>query len=307
MSSVEVSKQKHDIFGNCVRMSNGLIELWVTIDFGPRIIRFSRIGKENVFFEDKKMAAIGEPFDIYGGEMLKLYGGHRLWISPEILPRCYYPDTKPVECKEVEGGMEFTAPVETATGIQKSIIITIDENEPTAVLNHGIKNCSLWEIELAPWALTVMDAGAVEVVPMPASKTGVLPNRNLVLWDYTAMNDPRVYWGKEYITLRQDKSISNPFKFGFYNEAGWCAAFNKGQAFFKFFEPVSEWDYPDGGCNFESYANGDMLEAESLGALELLAPGEWANHIEEWSLHEEADAPSNDEAQISRIVSKYIE
>jgi len=287
-------------------MSNSSVELWVTIDFGPRVIHFSRIGMENIFFEDKKMAPLGEPFDVYGGDTLKLYGGHRLWVSPEILPRCYYPDTKPVEYKQIPGGVEFTAPVETVNGIQKSITITLDENKPAVVIDHGIKNCGQWEIELAPWAITVMDSEAVLVIPMPAGKTGLLPNRNLVLWHYTAMNDPRVYWGKEYITLRQNKSMPNPFKFGIYNEAGWCGVFNKGQAFFKFFDPVAEWDYPDGGCCFESYTNGEMLEAETLGALELLLPGEWANHIEEWELYEDNNVPSNVEAEISRIVDKYI-
>jgi hypothetical protein len=306
MAKTEISKVKHEVFGNCVRMSNGIVELWVTVDFGPRVIRFSRVGMENIFWEDLKMAPLGKAFDIYGGEVTKVYGGHRLWISPEILPRCYYPDTKPVEYRETARGVEFIAPVEEMNNIQKSITIMLDDDKPTAVVDHAIKNCGLWEIEVAPWALTVMDAGAVEVVPMPARETGLLPNRNLVLWDYTAMNDPRVYWGKEYITLRQDKSAARPFKFGIYNEAGWCAVFNKGQVFFKFFEPVSEWEYPDGGCNFETYTNGAMLEAESLGALEYLEPGEYTNHIEEWALYEETEVPSNDEAEISRIIAKYI-
>ena len=306
MSKVEISEVKHKTFGNCVRIANELIELWVTIDFGPRVIHFSRIGKENVFYEDEKMTSIGEPFDVYGGEIVKLYGGHRLWASPEILPRCYYPDTKPVQYKEVAGGMEFVAPIETVNGIQKSITITFDENEPTVVLDHGIKNCGQWEIELAPWAITMMDAGAVAVIPMPAGKTGLLPNRNIVLWDYTSMNDPRIYWGKLFITLRHDMSILNPFKFGIYDEAGWCAVFNKGQLFLKYFEAVSEWDYPDGGCNLESYTCANMLEVESLGALEYLPPGEWVNHIEEWSLFEENYVPSNDEVEINRIIEKYI-
>jgi hypothetical protein len=141
---------------------------------------------------------------------------------------------------------------------------------------------------------------------MPASKTGFLPNRNIVLWDYTNMNDSRIYWGKDFITLKQDKTITNPFKLGFYNEAGWCAVFVKGQAFFKYFEPVSEWEYPDGGCNYEAYTNGDMIESESLGALELLQPGEWANHIEEWSLYEEEGVSPTDEEDIRRIISKYV-
>ena len=40
------------------------------------------------------------------------------------------------------------------------------------------------------------------------------PNRNLVLWPYTDMSDPRWHFGKKYILLRQD-SARGPTKIGF--------------------------------------------------------------------------------------------
>ena len=43
--------------------------------------------------------------------------------------------------------------------------------------------------------------------------------------------------------------------------------------------------YPDGGVNYETFTNGDMLEMESLGPLQTLEPGHSVEHDETWELH----------------------
>ena len=42
--------------------------------------------------------------------------------------------------------------------------------------------------------------------------------------------------------------------------------------------------YPDGGCNFETFTNQDMLEMESLGPIVTLEPGKSVEHTEVWDL-----------------------
>lgn len=306
MSKVEISQVKDENFGTCMRLTNGIVELLVTIDFGPRVISFSRVGMENVFFQDTKKAALGEPQEIYGGDVVKCYGGHRLWASPEVLPRCYYPDNFPVTCTEIENGMEFAAPVEKENNIQKIMRISLEEDNPSVQVEHVIKNCGVWEIELAPWCITQVASGAKEIIPIPNRETGLLMNRSLSFWDYTDMTDERVYWGKDYITLTQNPSIANPFKIGLNNEAGWGAVFNKGQLFIKFYSPVVDGLYPDNGCSYESYTNGEMLEVETLGEFVILSPEDSVTHIEEWELYEEKEVPTNDEKEIKALMSKYI-
>ncbi len=44
--------------------------------------------------------------------------------------------------------------------------------------------------------------------------------------------------------------------------------------------------YPDFGCNCETYTAGTFIELESLGPLEVVAPGESVQHLERWSLFE---------------------
>lgn len=306
MSKIKIAKERDDVFGNCVKMTNGKIELKVTVDFGPRVIHFSSVGKENMFFADKEKKPLGEYYDVYNGDILKLYGGHRIWIAPEIMPRAYYPDNAPVVCTEIENGMEFTAPAEKINNIQKSMAITMDADKPFVKITNSIQNLNPWEIEFAVWCITMTDKGGKGVFPQPDRKTGLLHNRNFSLWDYSDMSDSRIYWGKDFITLTQDEAKANAFKLGYNNEAGWAACFNKGQVFFKFFDTSIGGFYPDNGCCFEAYTNGEMMELETLGEIELVAPNETIVHTEQWELYEEAAVPSNDENEIKKIISKYI-
>ena len=39
-------------YGKCLEISNGAIDLLVTLDVGPRIIRFGFCGEKNMLFED---------------------------------------------------------------------------------------------------------------------------------------------------------------------------------------------------------------------------------------------------------------
>jgi len=120
------------------------------------------------------------------------------------------------------------------------------------------------------------------------------------------MNDERVHWGKNFITLAQNPNKANPFKLGLNNEDGWAAYFNKGQVFIKYFDPVLEGFYPDNGCTFETYTNGAMLECETLGEFVRLEPGEECGFTEEWELHEADKMPSDDEEEIAGIMSQYV-
>jgi hypothetical protein len=304
--AIQITNIADKNFGNCVKMTNGLIELLVTMDFGPRVISCSRVGMENIMYQDLEQTKLGDPQDIYEGEHLKLFGGHRLWISPEVLPRCYYPDHQKVETKPIKNGMMFIAPVEKHVNIQKTITITLDETEPVAYLDHTIRNCGLWEIEVAPWCITMMAQGGKEIVPMSGVPTELLPNRNIVLWDYTKMNDARIYWGENYITLKQDPTNIPPFKFGMLNDEGWAAYFVNKQLFIKKFDPNVDGEYPDGGCNFETYTNGKMLEVETLGELVLLEPNEEISTAEEWYLFEEERVPGDCEDEVAEILGGYL-
>lgn len=292
-------------FGKCISIANAVVELRVTLDFGPRIIYFACTGMENILWEDASRTTLGEKYELFDEQHI-LYGGHRLWIAPEIVPRCYHPDNLPVSFCSIENGARFTAAVERHNQIQKSISLSLDPSLPIVKIVHTIRNVGLWDIQLAPWAITMLAAGGLEVMPMPKRVSDLLPNRNFTFWEYSELNDKRIYFGKEFLTLVQDPAMEKAFKLGYNNESGWAAYFNRGQIFIKNFEPIIGGFYPDNGCCFESYTNGKFLEMESLGEIVELEPDDFVTLEEEWELYKADKATDpKDEAQLKEKLSQY--
>ena len=106
---------------NCYRLSNGVVEVVVTTDVGPRIVRYAFIGEDNLLGEtgdDMVKTELG---------VWKPLGGHRLWTAPEAMPRSYSPDNDPVAFTIEGNTIRLVQPVEPKTGIQKELAVTLDE------------------------------------------------------------------------------------------------------------------------------------------------------------------------------------
>jgi len=144
---------------NCYRLTNGQVDLIATGDVGPRIIRFGFIGEANVLGE------IEGQIGTVGGDTWRLYGGHRLWHSPEAKPRTYHPDNSPVRVDEKRHGLTLTQDTESTTGIQKTLEVRLSPDANHATVVHHLRNDTLWPVELAAWALTVMAKGGFAIIP----------------------------------------------------------------------------------------------------------------------------------------------
>lgn len=305
MGAIKITQVQDANFGRCMKMENGVVELLVTLDFGPRIIYCGLCGHDNILYQDPTHRALGQPFPVYEGDVCRLYGGHRLWISPEILPRCYHPDNLPVECVEIKDGLEFIAPIEKFSQIQKSMAIVLGKGSCGVEITHKVTNHGLWEVELAPWAITQLAPGGVTAIPLVGPDTVVLPNRRLAFWDYANPGDERLTLGREYAIICQCPEATEAFKMGLYNHSGFGAYFNRGQAFFKHFD-VADGQFPDFGCNYEVYTNHNFLEAETLGPLTTIGHGENVSHKETWQIYPENEIPKT-EAETIRIIRKYLD
>jgi hypothetical protein len=265
---------------NCIRLTAGKVELVITTAVGPRVIRCGLRGGPNLFKE------YAEQRGQSGGASWRIYGGHRLWHAPEVSPRTYAPDNGPVAWDWKGGTLTLDQPVEPSTGIEKQIRIT-----PAASglieLRHRLVNRNPWEIELAPWCLTVMAPGGRAIFPqekfIPHTEH-LLPARPLVLWHYTDMADPRWTWGAKFIQLRQDPKRPAPQKVGLFIRDGWAAYTLRGQVFIKRFPARIGAPHADFGCNAETFTNGEMLEVESVGALARLAAGGQVEQVERWGV-----------------------
>lgn len=277
-----MEKKAYGGWPNCVWLSNGKVEVVVTTDVGPRIIRYGFVGGQNLLNEYPDL--IGKT----GGDEWRIYGGHRLWHAPEAKPRTYSPDNSPVQHEWNGKTLRVTQDTEPSTGIQKQMEITLDPQSSNLTILHRLTNRNPWDVKLAPWALTVMAKSGRAIYPQEpfrAHTDYLLPARPLTLWHYTDMQDPRWTFGTKYIQLRQDPKAKTPQKVGFKNSLGWAAYALKGDVFVKRFHYTDGGEYVDFGCNTETFTNEDMLEIESLGPLETLsADGGNVEHIEDWYL-----------------------
>ena len=115
--AVKVEKVSYKGWPNSYRVSNGEVELIVTGDVGPRIMRFGFVGGQNVLKEfEEQLGKSGE-------EKFQLRGGHRVWKAPEDPVATWAPDNVPVTVTVTADGLTAREPVEPLTGLQKEISV----------------------------------------------------------------------------------------------------------------------------------------------------------------------------------------
>ncbi len=192
-----------DFYGYPTRtLANEHIRLDYLTTAGPRIVRLSLVGSSDNLLAE--VADITIPTS-YGD--FHLYGGHRLWHSPEAMPRSYMPDNDAPEIVDLPDGVRLTQAVEPATGIRKSIELRLEPGRPGVTVTHRLENQGTWPVELAPWAITQMRLGGLAVFPQTQGNldgVGLLANRNLVLWPYTRLADPRLSLNDDYAFISAD-------------------------------------------------------------------------------------------------------
>jgi hypothetical protein len=289
---------------NACRLSNGAVELVITADVGPRILFYGFCGGENLLHEVEHDA--GKT----GGSEFRLYGGHRLWVSPEV-ERTYYPDNTAVTVSGRGNATRFSAQREATppgTNLQKEMEIVLESTGSQVCITHRIRNEDTRPTTLAPWSPTMMGAGGRAILPLSPriamDKDHYLPVGTFGIWSFTDFADSRWVLGTSYIQLRQLSTPEGRFKEqmgGIYNAAGWGAYFRDGLLFVKRAGVISGARYPDFGCNFEVFTNPDFIELETLGPVVELQPGEAVEHVERWWLF--AGVPSGeDDAWIDSAV-----
>lgn len=309
--AISYRERSYKTFGRVLAIDNGEIELFITLDMGPHIIRYARIGGENVMYEDVNARFIekGECFDkyYYPGAYWYNCGGHRVWVTPESRPETYYPDNEPCEYTVDGNVFTFTPPAQRSNNIALKLIVTVDETGSGVTVCAEAKNVGDAPKSFGIWQITVACTGGTLIVPQTTRDTGLLHNRRISLWPYASMSDERAYWGKTLISLRQDKTISQAFKIGTSNERGYAAYLCNGDLFVKRIQYFPGVPYPDDGCNFETYTNDSFLEIESLGKMAPVAPGDTVSTVEVWSLTPDVAAPdAKDEAALAAILDKYV-
>jgi hypothetical protein len=303
-AAVKIEKTNYKGWPNCYRITNGEVELIVTSDIGPRIMRYAFVGGQNFFKEFAEgLGKSGEPAWV-------ARGGHRVWAAPEDAVRTYAPDNGPVHI-EIKGDvLEATEPVEPLTGLEKQIVVKMSPQGTGVEVLHRIKNAGSHPLHLAPWALTMMAQGGVGIHGFPprGKHPEVLyPTNPLVMWAFSNLSDHRWHYTRKYLMLHQDPANPDPQKLGSFSQNTWAAyALNSGLFVKRYDAQDSPKNYPDFGCSFETFTNADFLELETLGPLQHLKPGASLQHVEHWTLHKNVHLRNFTDEELDRVVLPLV-
>ena len=298
-AAVKIEKIQYRGWPDCYRISNGQVELIVTTDVGPRIIRYGFLGGQNLLREfDEQMGKSGE-------SAWQPRGGHRLWMAPEDPVLTYALDNSPIRARVASDTIELTGNVEKETGLEKQIVVKLAGAGSAVELVHKITNRGAKAREFAAWALTMMAQGGTGIAAFPprgSHEKDLLPSNPLTMWAYTDFSDRRWQFTKKYVLLRQDPKNSNAQKAGLFNRDTVGAYLLGSDLFIKQASARDARRHPDFGCSYETFTNEQFLEMETLGELSNVAPGASVQHAEHWSLHKNIKIASWTDAEIDRAL-----
>jgi hypothetical protein len=302
---MKVEKTNFRGWPNTLRISNGTTELLVTTDVGPRILSYQTEGRGNIFHIMEDQCGMADESE------WRIRGGHRFWLGPEDWILSYHIDNRPVQWKQngSSGELVIDSMQTDPTSIRKTLGIRLASDGSHVTVRHTATNEGGSSCKLATWGLSVMRPGGMEIIPQPPAgehPRDILPNRGMVLWPYTDLSDPRYTFGTQFWLLQFEENAP-PTKIGLVHSQKWIGYLCEDLLFVKKFDLVAGESYPDGGCNFETFTNNEILEIESLGPLRTLAPGESVTHTEKWllfALDEQMTIES--EESLARWLTPYI-
>ena len=288
----------------CLKLSNGSVDVIATTTVGPRILFYGPTGGSNVmghFLDASKDTALGT---------WKPYGGHRLWVWPEVFPATYAPDNDPVEhSTEGEFGLVLRQAVDKA-GMQKTMRLTLSPTGSHVRLQQTVTSHNLWPIDIAAWAISIVDAGTSVIprVPFQTHDEYVPVTQPLALCAFTDLQDPRFTLGLKYLLLRGDPERAGSQKLGLRNKQEWCAHLVNDLLFVKRFTHEERAEYPDYGVNTEVYTEGRFQELELLGPRRVVETGESLTLVEDWHLFEDVafDGTKDSLETLDAVIAPHI-
>ena len=290
---MQIKKIEYEGIPNCIEctiaepLSQKLV---ITTTFGPRILHLSIGNSKNILFHDKEKEISAQDWYIYGG--------HRLWISPETQDT-YHGDNQ--ECTiEMDTDKVAVYFMDQVLKIERGI--QISENAGHFQIKNSITNKheSLYTGSL--WSMTcVIPEGTVF---FPWGNAGDWITKKIIYWQKW-MTDHGTQIGSSQYVEGKDLFLIKPSgeegKVGTSGYEGFVGITNDGYTFMKKFDRLPTNDYPDDNCAIEVYTCDKFIELETLSPMFTFIPNQTYTHTEEWILLDHEIDPEDGEKVRSYI------
>lgn len=284
MNVVNILEINYKHYGKCLKITNGVVEIIITIEYGPRIVKYGYVNGRNQFAEDINNKISTSHGDYY------IIGGHRFWHLPENKDRTYIPDNKKVEYESIFNGVRLIQEIEKWTQVQKIIEIIFESSSSKVNILHKIVSLNAFDINISVSGITAMSKGGIEIIPLEKRKSGISPNKSFVFWPYSNIKDSRVYFGDRYVAMKVCENISENFKIGFNTNLSYALYYNENELFVKQFKrDKNNSNYPHMGCCYESFIGSNYIEMQTNSPLYTISTNQCVEHLEIWDLHKDVN------------------
>lgn len=306
-----------------LRLSNGMVDLYIVPEIGGRIIQLGFGGHEFFYVNPRHHGQVYSPDENSPAAGWKNYGGSKVWPAPQgwsgreawpgppdpVLDGGAY-SWRAAEETARSAAVHLESPPDAYTGLTFSREIRIFENSPTIQITHEMRNNSTRRVRWAIWQVTQHAASRpLEIHACARRARQIYGDKPFEHAQFDADDGGRL-WKLEY--------ANQVAKFALEMEQGRIAGMSSGVALIEEFPLFPGRRYPD-GAQAEVWVNGsgaytittgegqtrrvDMsaepdgrhafVETEILSPLVDLAPGEAYVFPVTWRLARVADdAPS---------------
>ncbi len=284
MNVVNILEINYKHYGKCLKITNSVVEIMVTIEYGPRIVKYGYVSGRNQFAEDVNNKISTSHGDYY------IIGGHRFWHLPENKDRTYIPDNKKVEYESIFNGVRLIQEIEKWTQVQKIIEITFELSSSKVNILHKIVSLNAFDINISVSGITAMSKGGIEIIPLEERKIGTMPNKSFVFWPYSNIKDSRVYFGDRYIAMKVCENVFENFKIGFNTNLSYAMYYNENELFVKQFKrDKNNSNYPHMGCSYESFIGINYIEMQTNSPIYTISTNQCVEHLEIWDLYKDVN------------------
>jgi hypothetical protein len=275
------------------RLALGDVVMVVVTEVGPRILSLTVGGGPNLLFVDDDLSLSRGA----GEGAWYIYGGHRVWISPES-EASYAPDNTPCSVYFDGDRLDVLGPVDQATRLQRRL--SVYAREGRFVVESAVRNAGDTLFLGAAWAITcVVPRG---VVTFPWGTGGRWDQKTITYWNRWMDHGSDIgsnQWRPGADLFRVYPS-GEEGKVGANSPEGWVAQCRRDATFVK----SRSWapaDYPDGGCSLEVYTCDQFIELEMLGPNQYIYPASEAVVVEEWTITSDSVDPKDGDALRRRV------
>lgn len=271
---VNVSNITYKEYGKCLRVVNSVVEIIVTIEYGPRIIKYGYVDGKNHFAENIEKRVMTPYGDYY------VMGGHRFCDEFCI------PDNKKIDYEITPNGVKLIQNAEKWTQVQKSIEIVFEGNSSRVKIIHRQTSLNAFNVDFYVCGITSMRKGGLAIIPLEKVTSSSSPNKSFIFWPNCNLKDPRIYFGEKFVIMKVNEDKEEEFKIGFNTDLNYALYYNENEMFVKYVaRDIENKNYPNRGSVYETLISKDFLEIQTNSPIYNVGTNEIVEHIEVWELH----------------------